>query len=228
MGSEIKDNRISFLRITVGFLPLTFGCFLSVLFQGIDSLVADDLMTDLAIGEGPLGIQTAPFLLAFAACLLPSGIAIDRFGPRTVQSVMMGVTALGALIFGLSTGPFGLTIGRTLLGVGTASALLAAIKAVVTWCPRERLGLVTGCLLAVAGLGALAAADGAALFGHAYGWGTLFILLAALATICAILTALLVPTPATVTSDVPNQDHGLPFILRDPIFRRFAPLAVVV
>ena len=101
----------------MGFLPLTFGCFLSVLFQGIDSLVADDLMTDLAIGEGPLGILTAAFLLAFAACLLPSGIAIDRFGPRTVQSVMMGVAALGALIFGLSTGPFGLTIGRTLLGL---------------------------------------------------------------------------------------------------------------
>jgi MFS family permease/flagellar motor switch/type III secretory pathway protein FliN len=227
MGSEIKDDRISVLRIIVGFLPLTFGCFLSVLFQGIDSLVADDLMTDLAIGEGTLGIRTAAFLLAFAACLLPSGIAIDRFGPRTVQSVMMGVTALGALIFGLSTGPFGLTIGRALLGAGAASALLAAIKATVTWCPRERLGLVTGCLLAVAGLGALAAAGPAALFARAYGWRALFILLAALAGICAILTARLVPAAAT-TGELPSQDHGLPFILRDPIFRRIAPLAALV
>jgi len=213
MGSEIKDNRISFLRILVGFLPLTFGCFLAVLFQGIDSW---------------RGILTAAFQLAFAACLLPSGIAIDRFGPRAVQSVMMGVTALGALIFGLSTGPLGLTIGRTLLGAGTASALLAAIKAVVIWLPRERLGLVTGGLLAVAGLGALAAADPAALFARTYGWRTLLVLLAALATICAILTALLVPTPATVAGDVSNQDRGLPFILREPIFRRFAPLAAVV
>ena len=228
MGPELKDNRSSFLRIIVGFLPLTFGCFLSVLFQGIDSIVAGDLMTDSAVGEGTVGILTAAFRLAFAVGLLPSGIAIDRFGPRAVQSVMMGVTALGALIFGLSTGPFGLTIGRTLLGVGTASALLAAIKAVVIWLPRERLGLVTGGLLAVAGLGALAAADPAALFGRTYGWGTLFVLLAALATICAILTALLVPTPATVTDDVPDQDHGLPFILRDPIFRQIAPLAAVV
>jgi type III secretion protein Q len=39
---------------------------------------------------------------------------------------------------------------------------------------------------------------------------------------------LLVPTPATVTGDVPDQDHGLPFVLRDPIFRRFAPLAAIV
>jgi type III secretion system YscQ/HrcQ family protein len=227
MGPEIKDDRISFLRIIVGFLPLTFGCFLSVLFLGIDSIVADNLMTDLAIGEGTLGTLAAAFRLAFAACLLPSGIAIDRFGPRTVQSVMMGVTALGALIFGLSNGPFGLTIGRALLGLGTASALLAAIKAVVTWCPRERFGLATAGLLAVAGFGALAAANPAALFASAYGWRMLFILLAALAGICAILTARLVPTPAT-TGNVPNQDHGLPFILRDPIFRRFAPLAAVV
>jgi MFS family permease len=225
---EIKGNRISVLRIMAGFLPLAFGYFLSVLFQRIDSLVADDLMTDLAIGKGTLGMLTAAFPLAFAACLLPSGIAIDRFGLRTVQSVMMGVTALGALIFGLSTGPFGLMIGCTLLGVGTASAFLAAMKAVITWFPRECLGLVTGCLITVAGLGALAMADPSALFVRAYGWRALFILLAALATLCAILAVLLVPTPATVTGDVPDQDHGLPFVLRDPIFRRFAPLAAIV
>jgi len=225
---EINGNRISFLRIMVGFLPLAFGYFLSVLFQRIDPLVADDLMTDLAIGNGTLGMLTAAFPLALAACLLPSGIAIDRFGPRTVQSVMMGVTALGALIFSLSTGPFGLMIGRTLLGAGAASALLAGMKAAVTWFPRERLGLVTGCLITVAGLGALAMADPAAQFVRAYGWRALFILLAALATLCAILTVLLVPTPATVTGDVPDQDHGLPFVLRDPIFRRFAPLAAIV
>src|SRR5450631_2714003 len=225
---EIKGNRISFLRIMVGFLPLAFGYFLSVLFERLDSRVADDLMTDLAIDEGTLGILTVAFPLAFAACLLPSGIAIDRFGPRIVQSVMMGVTALGALIFSLSRGPFGLIIGRTLLGVGTASAFLAGMKAVVTWFPRERLGLVTGCLITVAGLGALAMADPAALFVRAYGWRALFILLAALATLCAILAVLLVPTPATVTGDVPDQDHGLPFVLRDPIFRRFAPLAAIV
>ena len=110
MDSEIKDNRISFLRIIVGFLPLTFGCFLSVLFQRMDPLVADGLMTDLAIDEGTLWLLSATFPLAFAACLIPSGIAIDRFGPRIVQSVMMGATALGALMFSLSTGPFGLAL----------------------------------------------------------------------------------------------------------------------
>jgi flagellar motor switch/type III secretory pathway protein FliN/predicted MFS family arabinose efflux permease len=119
-------------------------------------------------------------------------------------------------------------IGRTLLGAGAASALLAGMKAAVIWFPRERLGLVTGCLITVAGLGALAMADPAALFVRAHGWRALFMLLAALATLCAILSVLLVPTPATVTGDVPDQDHGLPFVLRDPIFRRFAPLAAIV
>lgn len=227
-GAEIEGNRISFLRIIVGFLPLALGLFLSVLFQRIDSIVADDVTTDLALGASTLAILTAVSLLAFAACLLPSGIVIDRFGPRAVQSVMMGVTALGALIFSLSTGPFSLAIGRTLLGVGTASALLAGMKAAVTWSPRERLGLVTGCLVTVAGLGGLAAADPAAHFMRAYGWGTLFLLFAALALICAILNALLVPTPAAVTGDVPDQDHGLRFVLRDLTFRRFAPLAAIV
>src|SRR3954447_14219398 len=225
---EIKDGRSSLLRMMAGFLPLAFGYFLSVLFQGMDPLVADDLMADLAIGKGTLGMLAAAFPLAFAICLLPSGIAIDRFGPRPVQSVMMGVTALGALIFSLSTGPFGLIMGRALLGAGAASALLAAMKAAVTWVPRERIGLVTGCLIVVAGLGALLMADPTALFVRAHGWRALFILLAALATLCAILTVLLVPTPATIAGDVPDQDRGLPFVLRDSVFRRFAPLAAMV
>ncbi|HSS84340.1 MAG TPA: MFS transporter, partial [Reyranella sp.] len=139
---------------------------------------------------------------------------------------MMGVTALGALIFSLSTGPFGLMIGRALLGAGAASALLAAMQAIVTWFPRERLGLVTGCLITFAGLGALAMAGPAALFVHAHGWRALFMLLTAVAALCAILAVLLIPTSST-TGDVPDQDHGLPFVLRDPIFRRFAPLAAI-
>lgn len=224
---EIKGDRISLLRVVAGFLPLAFAYFLSVLFQRIDPLVADDLMTDLAIGKGTLGMMTAAFPLAFALCLLPSGIAIDRFGPRTVQSVMMAVTALGALIFSLSTGPFSLLMGRALLGAGAASALLATMKAVATWVPRERLGVVTGGLIAVAGIGALAMADPAATFVRAHGWRALFMVLAAVAALCAILAALLVPAPATVTGDVPDQDQGLTFVLRDALFRRMAPLAAI-
>ena len=223
---EIKGDRISLLRILVGFLPLAFGYFLSVLFQRIDPLIADDLMTDLAIGKGTLGMLTAAFPVAFAVCLLPSGIAIDRFGPRAVQSVMMAVTALGALIFSVSTGSFGLMIGRALIGAGAAAALLTALKAIATWFPRERLGLVTGGLVTVAGLGALAMAG--PLFAYANEWRSLFMVLAAMAALCAILAVLLVPTPASVTGDVPDQDHGLPFVLRDPIFRRFVPLAAIV
>jgi len=163
----------------VGFLPLAFGYFLSVLFQRIDPLIADDLMTDPAIGRGTLGMLTAAFPVAFAVCLLPSGIAIDRFGPRAVQSVMMAVTALGALIFSVSTGSFGLMIGRALIGAGAAAALLTALKAIATWFPRERLGLVTGGLVTVAGLGALAMAG--PLFAYANEWRSLFMVLAAMA-----------------------------------------------
>src|SRR5689334_3784279 len=225
---EIKGDRISLPRIVVGFLPLAFGYFLSVLFQSIDPLISDDLMTDLAIGKGALGMLTAAFPVAFAVWLLPSGIAIDRLGSRAVQSLMMAVTALGALIFSVSAGSFGLMMGRALLGAGAATALLAAMKAIVTWFPRERLGLAIGGLITVAGIGALAMANPAALIVQSYGWRALFMVLAALAMFCAILTVLLVPTSATVTGDVSDQDRGLPVVLRDPVFRRLAPLAAMV
>ena len=75
--AEIKNNRTSFLRVIVGFLPLAFGFFLSVLFRTLDSQFPDDLMTDLGIGEDTLGTMRLFSPLSWPACCRPASHSID-------------------------------------------------------------------------------------------------------------------------------------------------------
>ncbi len=48
----------------------------------------------------------------------------------------------GRFAFSTADGFGALALGRALIGVGVASALMARFKVIVLWCPRERVPLV--------------------------------------------------------------------------------------
>uniref|UniRef100_UPI0019538225 hypothetical protein n=1 Tax=Serratia marcescens TaxID=615 RepID=UPI0019538225 len=76
---------------------------------------------------------------------------------RRVQSVLLPVAALGALIFATSRDVAALIVGRTLIGLGTAAALMAGLKALAMTFPPARLPLLNGAFVAFGTLGAISA-----------------------------------------------------------------------
>jgi MFS family permease len=58
----------------------------------------------------------------------PVGIALDRYGPRRVQSVLLLVAAIGAALFGAAHTLAGFTVGRALIGLGVAVGLIAGSR----------------------------------------------------------------------------------------------------
>lgn len=207
-------------------LPFAAGYFLSYLFRSINAVVAADLMTELGISAADLGMLTAMYFLVFGAVQLPLGALLDRLGPGFVQSVLMLIAAVGALIFASSSSFAGLVVGRAMIGIGVAVALMAGIKAIVMWFPPERLAFVTGWLVTLGALGALAATGPAELAVQAIGWRGLFVVLAGLSALAALLVLLAVPEQ---TATAPQQrgisSYGV--IYRDPRFWRVAPLAAL-
>ena len=67
------------------------------------------------------------------------------------------VGALGAVIFALGDSVPMLLLGRTLMGVGMASSVMAGLKAANLWWPRDRLPLFNGLLFGMAGIGGMLA-----------------------------------------------------------------------
>jgi MFS family permease len=207
-------------------LPFAAGYYLSYLFRTINALIANDLTAELNLSAGDLGFLTSVYFLALAASQLPLGAMLDRYGPGTIQSALLLFASAGALVFAMSTDLFGLVIGRGLVGLGVALALMAGFKAIVLWAPPERVTLANGWLVMLGALGSVTATGPAELVVHAIGWRGLFAALAALCAIAALLIAFAVPEPMVGGQGKSDQkDASVWAIYRDSRFWRVAPLS---
>ena len=91
-------------------LPFGLAYFLSYGLRNINALIAGTLMTELDIGASQLGLLTGVLFLAMAVVQLPLGVALDRYGPRRVQSVLLLFVAVGAVITSMASSITGLLI----------------------------------------------------------------------------------------------------------------------
>jgi sugar phosphate permease len=109
------------------FLPFAGGYFLSYLYRTINAIISTELSSGMHLRASHLGLLTAVYFLSFAAMQLPVGIALDRYGPRRVQGILLLVAAIGAILFSAARSLAGLSIGRALIGLGVAAALIAGL-----------------------------------------------------------------------------------------------------
>jgi MFS family permease len=209
-------------------LPFAAGYYLSYLFRTINALIAGDLTAELGLSAADLGLLTSVYFLAFAVVQLPLGALLDRCGPRTIQSSLLLLASVGSLIFALAEGLFGLLIGRAVLGVGVALALMAGFKAIVLWFPPGRIALANGWLVMLGALGAVTATAPAEFIVQAIGWRGLFAVLAGLSALAALLVLFAVPEQSS-GRPAPNilPAASLCAIYRDARFWRIAPLSAL-
>lgn len=209
------------------FLPFALGHYLSSLLRNVNAVLASHLVGALALTPGRLGLLTSAFFFAFALVQLPVGMALDRYGPRRVQVVMLLLASGGALLFAHRSSFAGLLAARAVMGCGLGGCFMAAVKAISTWIAPNRLPSVHGYLIAVGGLGAASATMPVRAVLEYTDWRGLFCLLAALVACTGLLIALLYPK-----ADGPAAQRGplLP-ALREvwgaPGFRAVASLVLI-
>jgi len=208
-------------------LPFAAGYYLSYLFRSINALIAGDLMAELDLSASDLGFLTAIYFLVFAAMQLPFGVLLDRFGPRLIQSALLLIAGVGALVFALADGVVALMLGRALIGLGVALALMAGLEAIVLWFPSERLALANGWFIMLGALGALTATGPAEVVVQSVGWRGLFAILAALSAAAALLILIVVPEGKDRSAVARSNAVSLWTIYQDARFWRIAPLSAI-
>ena len=208
-------------------LPFAAAYFLSYVFRTINALIAGTLTRELSLSAADLGLLTSVYFLAMAAVQLPLGVLLDRYGPRRVQSACLLFAAVGAAVFACAEGLLGLMLGRALIGVGVATALMSSLKAIVLWFPKERIAFANGWVVMLGALGAVTATLPAEPMVNEFGWRGLFALLAGATTLAAAVMFLVVPEPATRSTPSPLARVRLRDIYRDTRFLRLAPLSTL-
>ena len=213
-------------RTAIILLPFALGYFLSYLFRAINAVVAPNLVTELGLSASELGLLTAAYLLAFAIFQLPLGVALDRYGPRRVQIVLLSCAALGALGFALGRDVVTLTIARALIGLGFAGGLMSGFKAVVLWVPAPRRPLANSLVMSLGALGLMVATAPMEYAVQAFGWRQAFGGLLAVTAAVALLIYLAVPERGNIATTAPltEQFRQISGIYSDRGFLALAPL----
>jgi MFS family permease len=208
------------------FLPFALGHYLSSLLRNVNAVLAPSLVGSLALTPGQLGLLTSAFFFSFALVQLPVGIALDRYGPRKVQLVLMLLGALGVLMFAKGHNFTQLVLARAVMGFGLGGCFMSAVKAISTWITPKRLPSVQGYLIAVGGLGAASATMPVRLALQYTDWRGLFVMLGALTVCCALLILLLSPPGRAAKGKAPSVKSILD-VYRDPAFRKTISLVLV-
>ena len=207
-------------------LPFAAGYFMSYLLRAVNAVVAPDLVQDLGLTPGELGLLTAAYLGAFALFQLPLGVLLDRYGPRKVQAGLLSVAAAGCVGFAFASDFLGLFAARAVIGLGFSAGLMASYKSSATWVPAERRSLANTAIMSMGALGVVVATEPTEWLVGLIGWRNAFLVFAGLILLAAGFILAAAPRKDTLTTPAPlRQQFGqMIAIMKTPLFWRIAPL----
>jgi len=146
--------------------------------------------------------------LVFAALLLTFGSLSDRFGRKRMLLAGLAVVGIASLAGGFTTSPAQLIAARAVMGLGAAMTFPATLSLISNiFTERKERALTIGLWGATAGVAiAMGPIVGGALLQH-FSWTSIFIAMAPVAAVAAVLAAATVPAskdPAAAAPDVPG------------------------
>ena len=138
-------------------------------------VLAPELAAELSLAPETLGAIASAFFFTYAALQIPTGLMLDRFGPRRTVSGLFLLTVSGTFLFALApSGPV-MFFARLMMGAGCAGVFAGAFMLIARFYPPVRFTSVGGTLNSFAMLGTFLATVPLALLVVSLGWRASFI-----------------------------------------------------
>ncbi len=169
------------------------------------AVMAKDLATEAHLSAAQLGTLSGSFFYAFALTQLPLGPLLDRFGGKQIALVFGLITMLGLLVFTVATTYPALLAGRILLGIGSASVLMCALRCFTHWFDLQEFGRISGFIIAIGNLGNIAGTAPLAWAMSSFGWRPTFWVIACAQVVCLLL---LITLGSEAPVGVEFRSHG--------------------
>ena len=151
------------------------------------AVITRELMTEFAIGAAALGNLSAFYFYSYVGLQIPTGILLDRWGPRRVLTLGAVVAALGTVAFALATSYGYAGVGRLLVGGSVGVAFVAMLKIAAHWFAPSRFAMLSGLALLTGMLGAIVAGAPLRLATDLFGWRNTMLAMAVVTALLAVL-----------------------------------------
>lgn len=159
------------------------------------SVAASEIGREFDLSSVQLGYMFSSFLWTYLVCLIPAGLAVDRFGARRVTATALILWSLGGVLTGLASSFLLLLGSRLILGVGEAASFPAGGRIVREWAPRSERGLAAAILNAGAYAGPALGGVWVGWLVATLGWRGSFVVTGALGIALGVLWALAYRSP---------------------------------
>lgn len=107
------------------------------------------------LSASQLSLLGSAFLWGNVLFLLPAGIFLDKFGPRKVILLSLGVAIIGVGIFAFSHSFILAFISRLMTGIGNAFCFVSLVVLVSRWFPASKQAFAMGTLVNMAFIGGM-------------------------------------------------------------------------
>jgi sugar phosphate permease len=175
------------------------------------AVVAGDISRELRLTPQELGSLSGILFYVYAVAQLPLGPMIDRLGSRLVISGCGVLTAIGGILFSQAESLSAAMAARVLIGIGTASVLMATFTIFSHWFTKQEFGRVSGFMVAVGNLGNLSATAPLALAVVAFGWRSSFLIIGVVQVLVTVLVfAMVRDRPPSAAAAAGNHSASSP------------------
>ncbi|MFN4131156.1 MAG: MFS transporter, partial [Paracoccaceae bacterium] len=153
-----------------GIAALLAAYVLSQFYRAFLAVLTPVLQTDLGTTASDLAAASGLWFLAFAVMQIPVGEALDRIGPRLTTAALVGVGAVGAVIFAMATGPGAIKLAMVLIGAGCSSVLMASYYIFARSYAPAVFGTLAGATVGIGNLGNIGSSLPLSMAVEAFGW----------------------------------------------------------
>ena len=150
---DLSETNLT-MAYVIFFLAASFYLYEFIL-QVAPSVMAESMMKTFQVtGEG-FGFISAFYFYAYAPAQLPAGVLYDRYGPRKLMTFAIILCALGSAFFASTDSVFTASIGRFLIGIGSAFSFIGVLVLISRWFPPYYFAILAGIAQLMSSVGAM-------------------------------------------------------------------------
>ncbi len=161
--------------------------FYKYILQVSPSVMTHDLMNQFHVNGAGLGNLAATYFYAYLVAQLFAGPLLDRYSPRYILTLSIGVCGIAAIIFANTQTLMTAACARALMGVGTAFAIVGYMKMSALWFKPNQVAFVDGFAGTAAMIGAMCGQIPLAMLVSCTNWRTSLIYCGVLGLALAII-----------------------------------------